>query len=205
MQGAPRTPKRPKLQVVLPGWRRFALLAAFLLALFACIVIGVPEFYGLLSPETGSTPGRIAQPCGELIQAEPRSLVSDPVGGVRVNLPAGDWQVVDGFEGLHPLVVWREQVSRDVLWVQLLDRFPGRPRIEHGQMHGIVELERCREGSAWIASGYQMAYENSRVAIALRPTADGRWLYVRARTTGDVTRQAYLLAAVRTASISDED
>ncbi|HYW10107.1 MAG TPA: hypothetical protein VE913_24280 [Longimicrobium sp.] len=131
-------------------------------------------------------------------------MLRDEGLGFAVRVPRGEWERVQPSGAVPVSTVWREKGTGDRISINVKPSFPGRPRIEHEHMHGISQLQRCRErvggDSAWIASAFQMAHGDYRIAIAVLPVGDGRWLYVRAATEGDSARQRLLLAAVRTAS-----
>jgi len=188
-----------------PHWRRFVVLAGFSAGLSVCLVLGVPELFGLLLPETDASRVALPPPCPSPAAAASVVVLRDEALGLAVTMPRGEWEPVPPPGAASASAVWHDRGTGDQVSVALEPHFPGRPRIEHGRMHGISQLRRCRErvgtDSAWIASGFQMAYGDYGVAIALIPVGDGRWLYVRARTQDGASRQRLLLAAVRTASL----
>jgi hypothetical protein len=186
------------------AWRTFAVFLAVSGALAITIFIAVPELDGIWYPETGSGHYSIAAPCPNAVPVTERweTLRADR-DRISIRVPPGTWRR-ESEARPERVFRWREAASGDQVSIEVLERDPGRPRIDRGDFHGIAALERCRErigaDSVWIASAYlEGGVAQYLVAIAQYRRPDG-WVRVRAITAADSPRQPQLLAAVRTAA-----
>lgn len=197
-------PAFPFVGATLPAsWDNFLIVAGLGLAMLVAVLLAETGFYAILRPETGSKPGLLPPPCGRPASVQPLDTLVDPASGIRIAVPQADW-TAEIVPTPWRRAVWSAGRLDLRIEIDLLDHFPGRPRIDY-RMHGIGALERCRVpwagDSAWIASGFGWNNPDYRVAIAILPQPDERWLRVQAYASDDVDRQRMLLAAVRTARI----
>lgn len=185
-------------------WMTLGVFVAFSIVLAAAVWLGMPELSAMLGPETGSRAGRLPAPCEDAPAAQAVTTMRDTSTRIRIDVPAGTWRLAADYPRAPRGMTWRNAGRFELVRVELFERFPGRPRIDY-QMHGIGELERCREpwggDSAWIATGFAMNNPDYRAAIAILPQGDGRWLRATAYTEDEIDRQRELLAAVRTARV----